>query len=174
MKRGILIGVIAMATVVVASNILVQFLFGNWLTWGAFTYPIAFLVTDLMNRVYGPAQARKVIFAGFIVGVIASLVGKYLMSDRLSFSGKAWYHSGAPHSPIVGGIPDPDNEGGFLPVYGEVNSERLPSYFRLDLRADWELKKWDDAKVYFEIQNATNHQLVACINAFRHIMIIVD
>ncbi len=42
-----------MAAIVVASNILVQFLFGQWLTWGAFTYPLAFLVTDLMNRVYG-------------------------------------------------------------------------------------------------------------------------
>ncbi len=81
MKRGILIGVIAMAAVVVASNILVQFLFGNWLTWGAFTYPIAFLVTDLMNRVYGPAQARKVIFAGFVVGVIASLIGTQVMLE---------------------------------------------------------------------------------------------
>ncbi|CAN0602277.1 unnamed protein product, partial [Ectocarpus sp. 12 AP-2014] len=44
-------GVFAMAVIVVASNILVQFLFGNWLTWGAFTYPLAFLVTDVMNRV---------------------------------------------------------------------------------------------------------------------------
>ena len=81
MKRGILIGVIAMAAVVVASNILVQFLFGNWLTWGAFTYPIAFLVTDLMNRVYGPSQARKVVFAGFVVGVIASLIGTQVMLE---------------------------------------------------------------------------------------------
>jgi len=81
MKRGILIGVIAMAAVVVASNILVQFLFGNWLTWGAFTYPFAFLVTDLMNRVHGPSQARKVIFAGFIVGVIASLIGTQVMLE---------------------------------------------------------------------------------------------
>jgi len=81
MKRGILIGVIAMATVVVASNILVQFLFGNWLTWGAFTYPFAFLVTDLMNRAYGPSQARKVIFAGFIVGVIASMIGTQVMLE---------------------------------------------------------------------------------------------
>ena len=81
MNRGLIIGVIAMATVVVASNILVQFLFGNWLTWGAFTYPFAFLVTDLMNRLYGPSQARKVIFAGFVVGVIASLIGTQVMLE---------------------------------------------------------------------------------------------
>ncbi len=81
MKRYTLIGVLAMATVVVASNILVQFLFGNWLTWGAFTYPFAFLVTDLMNRLFGPSQARKVIFAGFVVGIISSLVGTQIMLE---------------------------------------------------------------------------------------------
>lgn len=74
----ILPGILAMAAVVVASNVLVQFLFGNWLTWGAFTYPIAFLVTDVMNRVYGPGPARKVVFAGFAVGVLCSLVGSQI------------------------------------------------------------------------------------------------
>jgi uncharacterized integral membrane protein (TIGR00697 family) len=81
MTRYTLIGVLAMATVVVASNILVQFLFGNWLTWGAFTYPFAFLVTDLMNRTYGAGQARKVVLAGFVVGVICSLVGTQIMLE---------------------------------------------------------------------------------------------
>jgi uncharacterized integral membrane protein (TIGR00697 family) len=75
MNRTHIPGILAMATVVVASNILVQFLFGQWLTWGAFTYPIAFLVTDVMNRVYGVGPARKVVVAGFIVGVICSLIG---------------------------------------------------------------------------------------------------
>ncbi len=81
MSRGILIGVLAMAAVVVASNILVQFLFGNWLTWGAFTYPIAFLVTDIMNRVYGAPAARKVVFAGFVVGIICSLIGTQIVGE---------------------------------------------------------------------------------------------
>ena len=67
-------GILAMAAIVVASNILVQFLFGNWLTWGAFTYPLAFLVNDLMNRLYGPSAARKVVWAGFAVGVASSLI----------------------------------------------------------------------------------------------------
>lgn len=72
----ILPGVFAMAAIVVASNILVQFLLlDGLLTWGAFTYPFAFLVTDVMNRVYGVGPARKVIFAGFIVGIICSLIG---------------------------------------------------------------------------------------------------
>ncbi|SDX86462.1 hypothetical protein SAMN05444340_101219 [Citreimonas salinaria] len=64
-----------MAAIVLASNVLVQFLFGQWLTWGAFTYPLAFLVTDLMNRLYGPQAARKIVFAGFLVGVLCSLIG---------------------------------------------------------------------------------------------------
>ena len=71
----------AMATVVVASNILVQFLLGNWLTWGAFVYPIAFLVTDLMNRIYGPVVARRVIAAGFLVGIGCSLVGSQIEGE---------------------------------------------------------------------------------------------
>ena len=72
----ILPGIIAMATIVVASNILVQFLIlDGLLTWGAFTYPFAFLVTDVMNRVYGVKSARKVIFAGFVTGIVCSLIG---------------------------------------------------------------------------------------------------
>lgn len=70
-----------MAAIVVASNILVQFLFGQWLTWGAFTYPLAFLVTDVMNRVYGAGPARRVVFAGFVVGVICSLIGTQIMGE---------------------------------------------------------------------------------------------
>ncbi|MGB5558042.1 MAG: queuosine precursor transporter [Paracoccaceae bacterium] len=75
----ILPGVIAMAIVVVASNILVQFLLGQWLTFGAFTYPVAFLVTDVMNRVYGPSAARRVVFIGFFVGIACSLIGTQIM-----------------------------------------------------------------------------------------------
>lgn len=81
MNRGTIIGVLAMATIVVASNILVQFLLGNWLTWGAFTYPFAFLVTDLMNRTYGARQARKVVAVGFVIGVICSLIGTQIMLE---------------------------------------------------------------------------------------------
>ncbi|MGW9231511.1 queuosine precursor transporter [Pseudorhizobium sp. NPDC055634] len=70
-----------MAFVVVASNFLVQFplagtLFGvqlgDLLTWGAFSYPVAFLVTDLTNRQFGPSIARRVVLAGFVVGVTVS------------------------------------------------------------------------------------------------------
>ena len=74
-------GILAMAAIVVASNILVQFLLGDWLTWGAFTYPIAFLVTDVMNRVYGASAARRVVLAGFVVGIICSLIGSQIMLE---------------------------------------------------------------------------------------------
>ncbi|MEW9918104.1 queuosine precursor transporter [Marimonas sp. MJW-29] len=81
MTRTHLPGIIAMAAIVVASNILVQFLFGQWLTWGAFTYPLAFLVTDIMNRVYGASAARRVVLVGFVVGLICSLIGTQIMGE---------------------------------------------------------------------------------------------
>jgi uncharacterized PurR-regulated membrane protein YhhQ (DUF165 family) len=70
-----------MTAIVVASNFAVQFplsgsLFGiqlgDLLTWGAFTYPIAFLITDLTNRQFGPSIARRVVFVGFVAGVTLS------------------------------------------------------------------------------------------------------
>lgn len=78
MTRAHLPGIAAMAVVVIASNILVQFLVGQWLTWGAFTYPLAFLVTDLTNRLHGPNAARRVILAGFVVGLVCSFVGSQI------------------------------------------------------------------------------------------------
>lgn len=75
--------VAAMALVVVASNVLVQFPvqgqlgglnLADLLTWGAFTYPFAFLVTDLANRRYGPAVARRIVLVGFMVAVLCSIV----------------------------------------------------------------------------------------------------
>ena len=75
-------GIAVMVAVVVASNILVQFLIlDGLLTWGAFTYPFAFLVTDLMNRVYGPADARRVVYFGFVTGVVCSLIGSQIMLE---------------------------------------------------------------------------------------------
>lgn len=78
MNRAYLPGVLAMATIVVASNILVQYLLGQWLTWGAFTYPFTFLVTDLMNRLHGPKMARKVVLVGFVVGIVCSFIGSQI------------------------------------------------------------------------------------------------
>jgi uncharacterized integral membrane protein (TIGR00697 family) len=75
--------VAAMAIVVVASNVLVQFpvaghlgdiALADILTWGAFTYPFAFLVTDLANRRYGPATARRVVFVGFMTAIVTTIV----------------------------------------------------------------------------------------------------
>ena len=78
----ILPGILAMAAIVVASNILVQFLIlDGLLTWGAFTYPLAFLVTDVMNRIYGVAAARRVVFVGFLTGVVCSLIGSQIIGE---------------------------------------------------------------------------------------------
>lgn len=72
-----------MTLVVVASNYLVQFpvpgtIFGinlaDILTYGAFTYPVSFLITDLTNRQFGPSAARRVVAAGFVVAVALSII----------------------------------------------------------------------------------------------------
>jgi uncharacterized PurR-regulated membrane protein YhhQ (DUF165 family) len=85
--------VAAMALVVAASNFLVQypvawFGLGDILTYGAFTYPIAFLVTDLTNRRFGVGSARVVVAAGFAVAVVLSV---FLATPRIAIaSGSAF------------------------------------------------------------------------------------
>ena len=72
-RAGIALGIAAMAIIVSASNFLVQFPINDWLTWGALTYPVAFLVTDLTNRSLGAAAARRVIYVGFACAVALSI-----------------------------------------------------------------------------------------------------
>ena len=81
MTRISLYGVLAMTLVVLASNILVQYPVGQWLTWGAFTYPLAFLVSDIVNRLEGAKAARRVVYAGFVVGLACSVVGSQIMTE---------------------------------------------------------------------------------------------
>ncbi|MDZ7600953.1 MAG: queuosine precursor transporter [Hoeflea sp.] len=86
-----------MAAVVVASNFLVQFPvdltlgalnLADLLTWGAFTYPVAFLVTDLANRRFGPSTARLVVLCGFVAAVALSV---WLATPRIAVaSGSAF------------------------------------------------------------------------------------
>ena len=80
---------ILMGFVVVASNYLVQFPIqqfglGEILTYGAFSYPITFLITDLANRAYGKTVARKVVYIGFIIGVLLTLLISTNFSDIIS------------------------------------------------------------------------------------------
>lgn len=67
------IAVLCMGTIVVGSNILVQYPINLWLTWGALSYPVAFLVTDLINRRFGPHAARRVACIGFVLALIVSV-----------------------------------------------------------------------------------------------------
>ena len=78
-----------MGIVVVLSNYLVQFpvqQFGlsEILTYGAFSYPITFLITDLANRAYGKAVARKVVYFGFIIGILLTLFVSTNFKDIIS------------------------------------------------------------------------------------------
>jgi len=75
--------VAAMGLVIVASNKLVQYPvqtslggldLAGILTWGAFTYPAAFLVTDTTNRIYGAGSARKVVYVGFVFGLVLTIM----------------------------------------------------------------------------------------------------
>lgn len=91
------VAVLAMVVVVTASNILVQYPvqfdlgpihLGDILTWGAFTYPFAFLVSDLTNRHDGPNQARMVVLVGFLAGLALSF---WLSTPRIAIaSGSAF------------------------------------------------------------------------------------
>ena len=62
--RGVILGILAMTVVVTVSNVAVQVPINDWLTWGALTYPVSFLVTDLTNRALGSAAARRVVYVG--------------------------------------------------------------------------------------------------------------
>ena len=78
-----------MGFVVVISNYLVQFpiqYFGlnEILTYGAFSYPVTFLITDLANRAYGKLVARKVVYVGFAIGVLLTLFVSTNFSDIIS------------------------------------------------------------------------------------------
>lgn len=86
--RGIAAGIAAMVAVVALSNYAVQFPINDWLTWGALTYPVAFLVTDLTNRTLGPRAARTVICGGFALAVVLSA---WLATPRIAIaSGSAF------------------------------------------------------------------------------------
>tara|TARA_B100001741_G_C16469265_1_gene559134 strand:+ start:207 stop:758 length:552 start_codon:yes stop_codon:yes gene_type:complete len=78
-----------MGVVVLSSNFLVQFPvnhygLNNILTYGAFSYPVAFLITDLANRSYGKIIARKIVYLGFLIGVIFTLFFSTNFADLIS------------------------------------------------------------------------------------------
>ena len=89
MKRSFFLLSLLMGAVVLSSNYLVQFPVNYYglnqiLTYGAFSYPIAFLITDLANRAYGKIVARKVVYVGFIIGILLTLFVSTNFSDIIS------------------------------------------------------------------------------------------
>ena len=78
-----------MGAVVLSSNFLVQFPIKHYglekiLTYGAFSYPIAFFITDLTNRSYGKVAARKIVYIGFALGIIFTLLFSTNLADLIS------------------------------------------------------------------------------------------
>jgi len=89
MKKIFILLSLSMGLVVLTSNFLVQFPVKYYgldeiLTYGAFSYPIAFLITDLTNRTYGKIIARKIVYIGFIVGIIFTLLFSTNFTDLIS------------------------------------------------------------------------------------------
>ena len=89
MNKYFLLLSLIMGVVVLASNYLVQFPInyyglGEILTYGAFSYPIAFLITDLANRSYGKFIARKIVYIGFVIGIIFTLFFSTNFEDLIS------------------------------------------------------------------------------------------
>ena len=80
---------ILMGVIVLSSNYLVQFPINYYglseiLTYGAFSYPVAFLITDLANRFYGKFVARKIVYIGFFIGIIFTLLFSTDFADLIS------------------------------------------------------------------------------------------
>tara|TARA_B100000579_G_scaffold341221_1_gene293018 strand:+ start:68 stop:616 length:549 start_codon:yes stop_codon:yes gene_type:complete len=89
MQKFFIILSFLMGVVVLASNYLVQFPFlflglGEILTYGAFSYPIAFLITDLANRSYGKTVAKKIVYIGFSIGILFTLFFSTNFADLIS------------------------------------------------------------------------------------------
>nr|WP_166157702.1 VUT family protein [Neochlamydia sp. AcF84]NGY95758.1 hypothetical protein [Neochlamydia sp. AcF84] len=64
---------LAMIAIVTSCNFLVQFPINDWLTWGSFTYPLSFLVTEVNNCLHGPRVAKRVVYVGFMLAFILSI-----------------------------------------------------------------------------------------------------
>ena len=89
MNKSFLILSFFMGAVVLSSNFLVQFPINYYglneiLTYGAFSYPIAFLITDLANRSYGKLIARQIVYIGFIIGISFTLLFSTNFADLIS------------------------------------------------------------------------------------------
>ena len=89
MKKFFLLLSFIMGVVVLTSNYLVQFPINYYglekiLTYGAFSYPVAFLITDLANRSYGKVVARKIVYVGFIIGILFTLFFSTNFADLIS------------------------------------------------------------------------------------------
>jgi len=89
MNKAFILLSFLMGVVVLSSNYLVQFPVHHYglneiLTYGAFSYPVAFLITDLANRSYGKVVARKIVYIGFLIGIIFTLFFTTNFTDLIS------------------------------------------------------------------------------------------
>ncbi|MES9852674.1 MAG: hypothetical protein ABW170_12700 [Candidatus Thiodiazotropha sp. L084R] len=122
----------------------------DWSGWLSFSYSKA----ERTNTVTGESFPFE-----YDQPLVVSLVGNYHFNDKWSLGAKWWYHSGVPYTPITDATPDPQNSGRYKPVYGDINSERMPNYHRLDLRLNHNFSKVTVG--YVELINAYGQENVS-------------
>lgn len=86
LRRRLVIPAVWMSLVILLCNILVQFPINRWLTFGAFVYPVGYLISELTNRWAGPALARRVVWIGFGVAAVLSAL---LATPRIAVASSA-------------------------------------------------------------------------------------
>lgn len=130
----------------------------RWLAWMALSYS---------KSVRHDSESNTEFAFEYDQPIIASAVLKHQVADTHSVSGRLAYHTGAPYTPVLRGEPDLDNPDMYLPVYGEKNSLRLPSYLRLDVRWDWKPKRLKNTNIYIDVLNSTAHRNVSAFEYSR-------
>ena len=148
--------VFLMAIVVTVSNYLVQFPFNHLgldeiLTYGAFTYPVAFLATDLANRKYGKMIAKKIVYLGFFLGVLLTLFFSTNFSDLISIR-------------IAIGSGTAFITAQLIDVYIFDNSKNAHTWFDKE-RIDWLTERYSSPDITYydspvEVNNETNKIVV--------------
>jgi len=94
--------------------------------------------------------------------LLANVVANYQLNERWDFGLRLTVRSGQKYTPITGLRINPDHQDNFLPVYGELNSKTLPTYYRLDLQANYKTRYWgNNAEWTFAMLNATGSENIS-------------
>jgi len=125
----------------------------GWYGWASLSWSNSDRTNDLTNRTTEYYLDTP---------LLANVVANYQLNEAWDFGMRLTVRSGAKYTPITGLRDNPRYPGHFLPNYGELNSKTLPTYYRLDLQANYKTTLWGlDSEVNFAIINATNSDNVS-------------